>query len=389
MQVRLEKIRLDDIFACALCGYCVSPCPIYSIMGWESYTPRGRLYLFKKIGSKGISKNELKGRKEKILKDYVNRLYNCSLCGRCEYVCHLKLNLLELWQDIRKMIVELGLAPEVVYQLEEAILQNKNIYGLDNTMRKDWALYTGIDLPQRDKAKIVYFVGCVTSFSGRIQNVAYALSSVLDHIGEEWVVLDEEWCCGHPLLLGGAIKRYREIAEHNVREISKLGAKVLVTGCPGCYLAFKEEYPRILGFKLPFEVFHSSELFAYYLRKNKLDIADLGYKLAYHDPCELARIGEVIDEPRLILSRLGNYYVPKESGLNTRCCGGGGLLKAINPDLSIKVADVRMNQLTNLKPDVIVTACPSCELNLKETEAAKKVNVIDLVELIAESLGIM
>lgn len=389
MQVRLEKIRLDDVFACALCGYCVSPCPIYSIMGWESFTPRGRLYLFKKIGSKGISKSELEGKKEKILKEYIDRLYSCSLCGRCEYVCHLKLNLLELWQDIRKMIVKLGLAPEVIYQVEEAILQNKNVYGLDNAMRGDWTLYTGIDLPQRDKARVVYFVGCVTSFSGRVQNVAYALSSVLDHIGEEWMVLNEEWCCGHPLLLGGAVGKYREIAEHNVKEINKLGAEILVTGCPGCYLAFKEEYPKILGFKLPFKVLHSSELFAYYLKKNKLNITDLGYKLVYHDPCELARIGGIVNEPRLILSKLGGYHVPKESGLNTRCCGGGGMLKAVKPDLSVKVADVRVNQLINLKPDVIVTACPSCELNLKEPEIAKKVRVVDLVELTAESLGII
>jgi len=389
LQFEIPRINLEDVFACAQCGYCVVQCPVYSVIGWESYSPRGRLFLFKKLGLKNPATPRFDPKRIDLVKQFADRLYNCSLCGRCKTVCHLNLDLLELWENIRRVIAELGYAPEVVYQLENSILEHKNIYAMDNTMRGDWILYTGAEVPTKEKARVVYFTGCVTAFSGRVQGVAYAISAILNHVGEDWTVLPDEWCCGHPLLLGGAIKRYREVAERNVAEIERIGAEIVVTGCPGCYLALKKEYPKILGRKPKFKVYHATELIAEYIAQGKLEVPKNGFRLAYHDPCELGRIAGIIEVPRQIISAVGELLEPREAGIHTRCCGGGGLLKAVKPELSAKLAEVRVNQLLNLKPNAIVTACPSCELNLREPEASKKIRILDVAELIAETLGLI
>ncbi|MFQ5553517.1 MAG: 4Fe-4S dicluster domain-containing protein, partial [Thermoplasmata archaeon] len=43
----------DDFFACLQCGYCAPVCPPYQEMGWESITPRGKMYYLRSHYLKG------------------------------------------------------------------------------------------------------------------------------------------------------------------------------------------------------------------------------------------------------------------------------------------------------------------------------------------------
>ncbi|MEM2753204.1 MAG: 4Fe-4S dicluster domain-containing protein, partial [Nitrososphaerota archaeon] len=45
----IPKLQLEDIFACAQCGYCVKKCPVYYFLGWESTSPRGKMFTLKEI----------------------------------------------------------------------------------------------------------------------------------------------------------------------------------------------------------------------------------------------------------------------------------------------------------------------------------------------------
>ena len=47
--VRNKPPHLDDIYACLQCGYCASVCPVYKETGWESLTPRGKVFLLKHL----------------------------------------------------------------------------------------------------------------------------------------------------------------------------------------------------------------------------------------------------------------------------------------------------------------------------------------------------
>lgn len=386
----LSKLQKEDIFACAQCGYCVKWCPIYDRSGWESTSPRGKLFLVKKMLENNGS--DLFASNTRMASEFVQRLFDCTTCGRCTEKCHLELDLLDLWLRLRELAVRQGLAPESVGLMEKTLFGPKNIFGMDSQSRRDWATYTGAELKIQDQAKVIYFVGCVTSYSGRSQGVAQAITAILNHVGEDWSLMADEWCCGHPLGVSGAAEGYREIAEHNVQTIENTGAMIVVSGCPGCCLAFREEYPRVLGRKPNFEVMHFAQLLDRYVTEGKIRIPKLDATATYHDPCELGRLGGVVDEPRRVLgSFVENIIDPEESGRFGRCCGAGGLLKATNSALCGDLAEKRLTMLNSTGAELVVSACPSCDQNLAEASSklpdSKRVQ--DLAELVAQQMGLI
>ncbi|MEM2543496.1 MAG: (Fe-S)-binding protein [Nitrososphaerota archaeon] len=386
----IPKLQLEDIFACAQCGYCVKKCPVYYFLGWESTSPRGKMFTLKEILGNNSRLDEQKI--HKLGKPLSMRFFNCTFCGLCKEVCHVEVDLLEIWSKVREVLYELGIVPESIIKLSETVKQSKNIYMMDNTSRMDWVTYTGADVNFKDSAEVVYFVGCITSFSGRVQSIAQAVSSLLNYVNEDWTLLKDEWCCGHPLVLSGAIREARVLAFHNVEMIESTGAKKVVTGCPGCYLALKHEYPRLLGKKPKFEVLHSSQLLSTYITSGRLVVPKSDITLTYHDPCELGRISGIIREPRVVLQSVTDTFVePEYFGRESICCGSGGLLKAVNPSLAESIAQRRYGMLASTNVEVIVSACPTCVQTLAQTATTMQngKRVIDLSQLIAERIGLM
>jgi Fe-S oxidoreductase len=386
----LDKLQTEDIYACGQCGYCVKWCPIYDRSGWESTSPRGKIFLLKKMlenKSRSVFSSN-----PRTASELVQRLFDCTTCGRCTEKCHLELDLLELWLRLRELAVEQRLAPPSVGLMEKTLFGPKNIFGMDSQSRRDWATYTGAEVKIQDQAEVIYFVGCVTSYSGRSQSIAQAITAILNHVGENWSLMAEEWCCGHPLGVSGATEGYREIAEHNVRTIENMGAKIVVSGCPGCCLALREEYPRVLGRKPNFEVVHFTQLLDRYITEGKIRIPKLHAAATYHDPCELGRLGGVVVEPRRVLgSFIEDFIEPKESGRIGRCCGAGGLLKATNSVMSGDLAEKRLAMLNDTGAEVILSACPSCDQNLGEASSRfpKSKRIQDVAELVAQQMGLM
>ncbi|PUA32096.1 MAG: hypothetical protein B9J98_04405 [Candidatus Terraquivivens tikiterensis] len=386
----LPKLQLEDVFACAQCGYCMKRCPVHYFLGWESESPRGKVFAIKElIKNDGRVDEKRIHRLGRLLS---KRFFNCTFCGLCREVCHVEIDLLELWSRVREMLYDHGFVPENVVRLSEALRLSKNIYMMDNASRTDWVAYTGADVSFKDSAEVVYFVGCVTSFSGRVQTVAQAISSILNSANEDWTLLKDEWCCGHPLVLSGATREARALAMHNVEMVESIGAKKVVTGCPGCYLALKHEYPRLLGRKPGFEVLHSSQLLDVYMASGKLTVPKADVTLTYHDPCELGRISGVIREPRAVLQTIADALVePEYSGKESICCGSGGLLKAVNPSLAESLARRRYGMLASTGADVIVSACPTCVQTLAQAATATQngKRVVDISELVAEQIGLI
>ncbi|MEM1885682.1 MAG: heterodisulfide reductase-related iron-sulfur binding cluster, partial [Candidatus Jordarchaeales archaeon] len=108
-------------------------------------------------------------------------------------------------------------------------------------------------------------------------------------------------------------------------------------------------------------------------------------KVIYQDPCELARGCNITDEPRLILNKLGLKLLEfQDKGLDAKCCGGGGLLRATNPDVSVKLAFSKIEEAKLLGAEIIVTACPACKQNL--LKAGEKISVLDISELLLTAL---
>lgn len=379
----LKKWKLEDeLYICAQCGYCNAVCPVNEEIAWESASPRGKLYFLKYLLTKGS--------KARLNPEFVNRLFQCSMCGRCEEVCQTNIKLFQLWQAARSDVFQSDLWPKELKQLGSTLESTSNIYG--RPLERTWAA-TSEMVKQKigKKAELAYFVGCVPAYMSRFQTIPKSLVLVMEKLKLNYTVLGpEEWCCGNPLFLTGAHPLAEKLVKHNVEKIVNLKVKTLVTTCAGCYRAFKEEYPKILNQELPFKILHSSELLAQLVDEGKLKFKKMEKTVTYHDPCELGRHCKVYEAPRRVIENIqGLKFIELYKNKNNcTCCGGGGMLKLTNPELAIKIASKKLDEAKEVGANTIISACASCKLNLSDAIRLTKtqIEMLDITEIAAEAL---
>ena len=118
------------------------------------------------------------------------------------------------------------------------------------------------------ESDVIYFPGCLPYYDtvfGKMNiegiEIARAAVKILNHLGIEPMVLENERCCGHDPYWQGDMDTFRKLAELNLETISKTGAKRLVTTCPECAFTLRSTYPEQVG-DLGLEVMHITELLA-------------------------------------------------------------------------------------------------------------------------------
>lgn len=375
----LSSVSLD---ICVRCGVCINSCHVYLETGDLGKSPLYRLKLTQEVvKGKGITKDfEL------------FNVYECTLCGRCMEACPFGISTIDFWEHLRGYVYNLGKNPENLNLITNSLQEFRNPYSMMAESRFDWIDYLGLENPPvSKKADIIYFVGCTPAFKGVCQETAYATSLVFNKLGLNWSFLgNDEWCCGAPWIMAGSEEKAVEHAKHNVKLIEDLNAKEVVTTCPSCYRMLKWRYPALLGRRMNFRVLHVVELLAEHIDSLKPSSLFDGV-VTYHDPCELGRLGGVIKKPRLILKKTSRSFVELPSyGLNSECCGGGGLLQAVDNDVRVKVSSKRVKQALNIGAKVLVTSCPSCKMTLTDgvSMLESDLEVLEVTEFLARVLGL-
>jgi Fe-S oxidoreductase len=149
-----------------------------------------------------------------------------------------------------------------------------------------------------------------------------------------------------------------------------------------------------LSGKQPFKVTAITEVHARYLREGriKLDKSKFNRPITYHDPCQIARNGGVMDEPRAILRLLTDDFrdMSKDPRYNW-CCGGGGGLVALGDetlDFRMKSSRVKADQIRETGAGILATACENCHTQLSDLNNHYKldVEVQFLSSLVADAL---
>ena len=84
----------------------------------------------------------------------------------------------------------------------------------------------------------------------------------------------------------------------------------------------------------------------------------------YHDPCHNLKSLKLQKEARHFLEQFGDRYRDDASAL---CCGFGGIFKVGFPSTSAKILDKKTAKLTEIGASAVVTSCPGCYMQLKES----------------------
>lgn len=121
----LEWKQILELDACVRCGECVVWCPVYVFDQKEDITPRAKIRKFRQILKsqnslirKFIDPGSLLGRlicpkpvSEEEIIAFAEDLYECSTCRQCHFVCPAGIDTVELYEAIRRSIVNAGYGP--------------------------------------------------------------------------------------------------------------------------------------------------------------------------------------------------------------------------------------------------------------------------------------
>ena len=213
---------------------------------------------------------------------------------------------------------------------------------------------------------MIYFRGCIVR--EKLNNIEFATTKILDKIGVDYDILENEECCGSLLLRTGFQNDAIEVMKKTLTNIKD--EKILVS-CAGCYNTLKNDYKKFLGVEL--DVIHTSQLFRELIEEGKLNLRKSSLKVTYHDPCHLCRHCGEYQAPRYVIETTANLVEMKRNKFKSRCCGAGGGVKSAYPNTSLKIAQKRILDVEDIDADILVTSCSLCILNLTSAvESLKK-----------------
>ncbi|UCC62687.1 MAG: (Fe-S)-binding protein [Anaerolineae bacterium] len=384
----LQRSAEEEALYCVRCGLCLSVCPGYRESLNETDSPRARVALVRAV-KEGLLEAPSDG--------YSTAFFRCLLCGACTFVCPSGVAVDRILELTRGELASLDLLPQALADLDARIAEYHNISAEANEGRLIWVANlptppTGLG---KERAKVAYFVGCVSSFFPRSYKVPQSLVRIFDLAGVDYALLGgAEWCCGYPMFIDGEPDRARELIHHNVEAVRAMGAQKVVTTCPSCFHFWKHSYPAALevdGMEdLGLEIQHATEFLADLLESGDLKLHELRQNVTYHDPCDLGRKGGVLEAPRRILAQIPGLRLVEmpENRDSSYCCGGGGNLESFAPEMSEAVARKRIQQAAAVGAGTLVSACQQCERTLANAARAERmrIRVKDITEVVLESL---
>ncbi|UCF08006.1 MAG: (Fe-S)-binding protein [Thermoplasmata archaeon] len=375
MKLKIEGIS-KDLYACLQCGYCTYICPVYKQVGWESASPRGKMFYLKQLTNRNILDRILR-RNIEISDDLIKRIYQCTNCGACEQICHVNTKPYEIWEKVKDWFYENNIEPpDIIKKMRTTIdtYHSPYVSGFESgpVANRNESIIKKHKLPV--KADIVLFLGCVSSYL-LIKMMNSALK-ILRKSGVNYTVLKDEWCCGN--ILGatgfGRTDTFQKSAQHNMAAVKATGAHTLITSCPGCYRTFSEMYPKYAS-KPDFEVLHFTELLVDLIDNEKLTFKkSVDRNVAYHDPCELGRLSGIFEPPRKILENTPGINLREltDNKRNCTCCGNGGGLSSLEPEMALNISVNKINEVMETEADTLVSSCPNCRQGLSNAILEKK-----------------
>lgn len=384
--------QLFEMDACTQCRFCADVCPavsaskdgklsaLYRLKSLRDIL-KSRTGLFRRLlGKKDLSEEEWKR--------FSSTVFRCTLCAGCQEACPVGIDLKKLWLSIRQDLVHSGHFPQKIEMIRDNLETSRNVFGEDNEERADWVSDMR-DPPEhgymKDKAKVVYFAGCVSSYFPLAQTIPMALAEIFDASGVDFTLLGgDEWCCGYPLLGAGLRETFQAFVKQNLEAIRRKEAEAVVFTCPSCYQMWREFYPP------EFEIFHASEYLTLLLKENRIPLKELELTVTYHDPCDLGRGARVFEQPREVIRSIPGVKLVElqKNREKCQCCGGGGNLEMIDADLSSAISKAKVEEALGAGAQAVVTTCQQCVRTMTTYARRNKVpiEVMDLTHLVQRAL---
>lgn len=410
----------NELKKCVKCGTCRAHCPVFSVLGREPVTARGKIALARGILS-GSVPIDSRTRED---------MSKCLLCGRCVEKCANKVPTDLIVLAAREVLArKRGLTP--FSRVISLLLGNRSLLNGLSMLAKVASPFLFGRIPASSglrlrfpfrflgrrripalarrpflgrhpevmegrpgRPRVLYFVGCMTNYI--YPEIGEAAVFLLKELGCTVIIPNDQQCCGFPAISGGDLDTFRSLAEKNLAALEKHPADYVMTACASCGGAFHRLYPHVLGERFP-EL--SSRFQA--LAEKSVDAAVLldrlgfepacngtaaGQRVFYHDPCHL-RSRSVVREPRELLRSLPGLELVEAEPSDT-CCGLGGTFNYHHYGTSMGINAAKITAIGNSRADNVATGCPGCMLQIADglSRGHGRVRVRHLLEMLADGM---
>jgi glycolate oxidase iron-sulfur subunit len=365
---------------CVHCGFCLSACPTYKVLGEEMDSPRGRIFLMKENLEGNLP---LEG-----MLPFVDR---CLGCMACVTACPSGVEYGELLTPFRaraeaerprtrmerlaRLLVHQTLPYPERFRL--AATTGSFVKPLRGLLPK--ALAAMLDLlpdrlPPPDalpefipaigmrRGRVAFLAGCVQQVLGPAIN--WSTVRVLTRNGVEVVVPRSQGCCGSLSMHTGEASQARRLARHNLYAFPD-DVDAIITNAAGCGSGMHEygllfagdpdeERARAFARKV-------KDISVFLMELGSLEPAPLNEPLivAYHDACHLGHAQRVTSQPRQLISAIPNVTLV-EIPEGELCCGSAGTYNLEQPALARTIGERKARNILSTGAQAVVTGNIGC-----------------------------
>lgn len=353
----MQLMASHDVFACQDCGKCSSACPL-SLSG-KPFSPRA------------MAGTIMSGAMDSpVVQEDV---WSCLTCGLCYDRCPSAVDFPEFIRDMRKIQKAGGKTGHEAHGgFFQSLMRTMTSPEL-NIQHWHWL---PDDIQLDSQSKTLFFGGCAPYFDAffrhhlgvQTSNILVDALRLLNFFDIFPAVLAGERCCGHDLLWTGDEENFLKLAKLNITAMERAGIEEVITACPECHRTLSKDYPK-LGVQVGFKVTHIFELAEREIDKGAIGFADFKHKMTFQDPCRLARLNgspEVgADLSRKLINRLRPqaFEEMQDRGMSALCCGNCGWTGCDSYTKALQVK--RLRQAKETGSDLLVTACPKCQIHLQ------------------------
>jgi Fe-S oxidoreductase len=399
--------------SCVHCGLCADSCHYYLSGGEREALPAYKLNLVSSIFKRYFTLSGrivpgLSGAKEldnKMLAEWVDTLFGrCTMCGRCTLNCSIGIDIAKMVRLGRTILAEIDLVPPELQSTVMTAVEKGNNMGIpvqewrDTVQWLEEELQTEVSDPaaslpiDKKNANVMYTVNPREPKFFPLSLLATA--KIFYAAGENWTLSGKDYDVTNYGLFSGDDTLAGLISDRLVQTLKSLGAKTLVLGeCGHGFKANRWEAPEWLEKKYDFKIKSILELITEYLKQGriKLDPGRINKRVTLHDPCNLVRMGGIIEEQRFILSRAVNDFVEMYPNREQNyCCGGGGGQLSMSRYASrrLQAGKIKADQIRATGAKIVVAPCHNCIDQLSELNKEYKlsVEIKTVSEIVADAL---
>jgi glycolate oxidase iron-sulfur subunit len=371
--------------ACVHCGFCLTTCPTYRVLGREMDSPRGRIVLVKGVFEGTVP-----------MEDAIPRLDACLGCLACVTACPSGVRYDQLLTGFRHASRAARSRPLAKRLRRRALLETlphprrlRASARLGQAARPARRLAPAIVRPMLDllpapdrgtgplptltpavgprRARVALLSGCVQQVFASEVNAATL--RVLATNGVEVVVPPSQECCGALALHLGELDTARGQARANLAAFPT-DVDAVISNAAGCGSALREYGELFEGRDEAAEAARFAEravdITVFLDRLGIVPPPSLvePSRVAYHDACHLAHAQRVVEPPRRLLAQVGGLEL-LEVPDGEICCGSAGTYNIEHPAVAAALGTAKASSIMSVRPDVLALGNVGCLVQIR------------------------